>query len=137
LRFDPEDVVGYFAQVARYEVSADEGGLIVERTQGQAAAVNLVLQVAYGLPSYLRINFEALLPAAGTTAAVSLLRECLRRTPVPFDEAIRLLKSGEQTPVSQSLYQALAAANCLVHTLDDEARTLVIHPLLRELSTRL
>ncbi len=141
LRFDPEDVVGYFAQVAGYEVSADEGGLIVERTQGQAAAVNLVLQVAYGLPSYLRINFEALLPAAGcatgTTAAVSLLRECLRRTPVPFDEAIRLLKGDEDTPLRRTLYQALAAANCLVHTLDDEVRTLLIHPLLRELSTRL
>ncbi|QUV82564.1 hypothetical protein J8C01_04335 [Chloracidobacterium sp. D] len=137
LRFDPEDVVGYFAQVARYEVSADEGGLIVERTQGQAAAVNLVLQVAYGLPSYLRINFEMLLPAASQAVMVSLLRECLRRAPVAFDEAIHLLRSGADTPASQALYQFLAAANCLVHTLDDEARTLVIHPLLRELSTRL
>lgn len=137
LRFDPEDVVGYFAQVAGYEISADEGGLIVERTQGQAAIVNLVLQIAYGLPSYLRINFEALLPATGAAVSVSLLREWLRRTPVPFNEAVRLLKSGAETPASQTLYQALATANCLVHTLDDEAHTLVIHPLLRELSTRL
>ncbi|MGQ9896328.1 MAG: hypothetical protein ACUVR8_02025 [Acidobacteriota bacterium] len=137
LRFDPEDVVGYFAQVAHYEVSANEAGLIVERTLGQPVAVNLVLQVAYGLPSYLRINFEALLPTTGAAVLVSLLREYLRRLPVPFDEAIRLLKNREDTPVSQTLYQALAATNCLVHVLEDEAQTLVIHPLLQELATHL
>jgi LuxR family maltose regulon positive regulatory protein len=137
LRFDPEDVMGYFAQVARYEISAEEGGLIVERTQGQAAAVNLVSQIAYNLPSYLRIDFEALLPASGEPVLVSLLRECLRRLSVSFDEAVQLLKSGDESPRSQSIYRALAAANCLVHILDDENRTLVIHPLLRELSASL
>ncbi|MFQ3581704.1 MAG: hypothetical protein SNJ67_04015 [Chloracidobacterium sp.] len=137
LRFDPDDVVGYFAQIARYEVSADEGGLIVERTNGQAAAVNLVLQIAYGLPSYLRINFEALLAPTGESALVSLLREALRRMPVPFDEAIRLLKNKDEAPADQALYRALATANCLVHTLDDEARTLVVHPLMDELAIRL
>lgn len=138
LRFDPEDVVGYFAQAARYDINADEGGLIVERTGGQAAAVNLVLQIAYGLPSYLRINFEALLAPTGESALVWLLREFLRRLPVPFDEAVRLLKAGDwTTPAGRELHQALAAANCLVHTLDDDDRTLVVHPLLRELSKRL
>ncbi len=137
LRFDAEDVVGYFAQVARYDISADEAGLIVERTGGQAAAVNLVLQIAYGLPSYLRISFETLLAPTGESALLSLLREGLRRLAPPFEESVRLLKSGEDTPSSQSLYRLLAAANCLVHTLDDEDRTLVIHPLLRELSKRL
>ncbi|MCS7080086.1 MAG: AAA family ATPase [Chloracidobacterium sp.] len=138
LRFDPEDVVGYFAQAARYDLSADEGGLIVERTGGQAAVVNLVLQLAYGLPSYLRINFETLLTPAGESAPVLLLREFLRRLPTPFDEAVRLLKNGDmETPAGRELHQALAAANCLVHTLDDDNRTLVVHPLLRELSKRL
>ncbi|OYT72246.1 MAG: hypothetical protein CFK52_05350 [Chloracidobacterium sp. CP2_5A] len=137
LRFDAEDVVGYFAQVARYDLSADEAGLIVERTNGQAAAVNLVLQIAYGLPSYLRMNFDALLAPAGESALVSLLREGLRRLAPPLEESVRLLKSGEGGLSSRALYRSLADANCLVHTLDDEDRTLVIHPLLQELSSRL
>ncbi len=137
LRFDPEDVVRYFAQVARYDISGDEAGLIVERTGGQAAAVNLAVQIAHGLPSYLRINFEALLAPTRESVLVQLLREFLRRLPFPFDASVRLLKDGDlTTPAGYELHQALAAANCLVHTLDDD-QTLVVHPLLRELSKHL
>lgn len=148
LCFDTEDVVGYFETVGRYAISPADASLIVERTGGQPAAVNLLLQIAFGLPSYLRINFEALLgPPTDDISTVSFLREILKRLPFPLEAtvaAVKSLSSGEsRDPLSSApslrdeVLRFLAVSNCLVHQLDAPEFPTVPHRMLSQLAENL
>ncbi len=147
LCFDTEDVVGFFGTVARYHLDPADASLIVERTGGQPAAVNLLLQIAYGLPSYLRINFEALLGPAEEVATVSFLREILKRLPFPFEATVAALKSaptddpiethGVAPTLRDEILGFLAASNCLVHQLEAPHAPPVPHRMLNELAQKL
>ncbi|MBI4751960.1 MAG: hypothetical protein HY774_26030 [Acidobacteria bacterium] len=153
LRFDSDDVAGYFDTIARYRLTPTEASLIVQRTEGQPVTINLLSQLAYGLQSYLRINFDALPLSPGEQTLLYLLREVLNRLPFPLEEAGALLSNyqkslqppppaseDEDTPAPPTAEEAQAAATplleklaahyCLVHEHETEPMTLIPHSLL-------
>ncbi|MBX7223710.1 MAG: hypothetical protein K1Y36_27595 [Blastocatellia bacterium] len=158
LRFDVDDVASYFETIARYRLSPAEASMIVQRTDGQPVSVNLLSQLAYGLQSYLRINFDALRLAPGEQTLIFLLREVIKRSSFQLDQAAQILTNlqlamtapptaadepvqtpslAEATAAALPLLEQLATQYCLVHELSSADRTLSPHPMLFDLGSLL
>ncbi len=145
LRFDVEDVSQYFLKVYNYKLLPEEASFIIDRTQGCPLLINLLAQLTYNLPSYLKIDWKQLPISTENKNIKLLLREVIAKLPRSLSRtaqdiaSVSFTNSNGLLPICD-LLDTLAERHCLVQQYwhsDTNSRINVPHEILVELSSQL
>lgn len=123
LAFDIEDVLQYFRVVHNYGLTREEAAFITRQTGGKPLVINLLGQLARGLPSYLKVDWSALPLASEGEIVKLMLREVLSKMPRSISSAICKLEEenrgglpGNGTSPLSVLLDLMAERHCLVQS---------------------
>ncbi|HQR37825.1 MAG TPA: hypothetical protein PLF26_05430 [Blastocatellia bacterium] len=142
LRFDADDVARYIREVHKYEITDAAASSIARRSGGCAAIVNLVGQLCHNLPTYLRVDFEAIPLGPSDEHVTVLLREVLSRGGHPPARAARYLVQclvglpGGSSP-GDALLDFLEERHCLAQGYNTDPPFVAGHRMLAALAERL
>lgn len=122
LAFDVEDVSQYFRVVHNYGLTREEASFITQQTGGKPLVINLLGQLARGLPSYLKVDWSALPLASEREVVKLMLREVFSKIPRSISSAIHNLEEGRDglprdgTDSLSALLDLMAKRHCLVQS---------------------
>ncbi len=122
LAFDVEDVSQYFRVVHNYGLTHEEASFITRQTGGKPLVINLLGQLARGLPSYLKVDWSALPLASEREVVKLMLREVFSKMPRSISSAIHTLEEARKgmprdgTDSLSALLDLMAERHCLVQS---------------------